>query len=98
MDQTELDQAGVKAKEEALEAAKDKDRLAGHIDATQHAVEVAEEELKQQKADLKVQDVDNSKPHVGGDPDLNTAPAAGKSTGATAVAESKRAAAAEDKK
>lgn len=84
MDQTELDQAGVTAKEKAVEAAKEKDKLAGHIDATQHAVEVAEEELKQQKADLKVQDVDNSKPSLGGDPDLNTAPAAGKSTAAHA--------------
>lgn len=78
MDQTELDQAGVKAKEEAVKAAKAKDELAGHIDATQHAVHVAEEELKQQKADLKVQDLDNSKPSLGGDPELNTAPAAGK--------------------
>jgi len=78
MDQTELDQAGVKAKEDAVAAAKEKDELAGHIDATQHAVEVAEQELKDQKAELKVQDLDNSKPTLGGDAELNTAPAAGK--------------------
>lgn len=78
MDQTELDKAGLEALERDLEAAKEKDRLAGHIDATQHAVKSLEDAIKQQKEDLKVQDVDNSKPHVGGDPDLNTAPAAGK--------------------
>ncbi len=85
MDQTELDEAGVKAKELAVEAAKEKDRLAGGIDATQHAVEVAETELKDLKAELKDQDLDNSKPTLGGDPDLNTAPGAGKASSGKAA-------------
>lgn len=72
--QEELDQFGVDAKKRALEAAKEKDELAGHIDATREAVEAAKLDLKNQKEDLSVQYLDNSKPYVGGDPDLNTAP------------------------
>lgn len=75
MDQTELDQAGVDAKEAAIKAAKEKDELAGHIDATQDAVRNAEEDLKRQKEEMGRQYLDNSKPTLGGDPTLNTAPA-----------------------
>lgn len=75
MDQRELDEDAVRAKEDLVKAAKEKDELAGHIDATQHAVAEAEADVKRAKDDLKRQYLDNSKPHVGGDPELNTAPA-----------------------
>lgn len=75
MDQTELDQAGIDAKKRAVDAAKEKDELAGHIDATQHAVELAKDDLSRQKEEFDRQYLDNSKPTLGGDPTLNTAPA-----------------------